>query len=496
MRYGHLKKCAAVVAAAVALCLPGDGLCPGAGAAAQAAEAENASENVTENVTENLTEDVTESGTGALTARDAAVVINGEAFTLQDFNYYFYAYYDSFVQNNEVYLQYMFDEGKSLKDQLYDEETKQSWFDYFAGCAADSMQQIIAVSQEAEKAGYALSAEGLAKVDDVCDAMENFAAMIGKDTDVYLAETYGEGFDEALYRAHQTRSRLAEEYTALIASQADMGDKTVDTWYHDHIRDYTSAAYERFYVKAADYGTVPTPGQKEEARAAAAKILQAVEAGAPLEEASAPYKESGTYTSFSDAAYEAGTSYGDWLFADDRKDGDATLIDDGNGFYVMVWHGFSRETYKSADLLDIFYPPDEALDDLNEKLETSCLEAEDGLAAWQENGANEDAFIALAEKKSDETGYAYRYDNVVRGRFGNSIDKWLFEEERKAGDCAVLYSDAGFHLVYYRGEGEEAWKQTVRNDIREQHRQAWFDEVMARCECEKNEQLLSHAAGY
>ena len=52
-----------------------------------------------------------------------AIRINGSGYRLADFNYFYYAYYNSFVQENSNMVSYMFDEGKSLKEQTYDNKT-------------------------------------------------------------------------------------------------------------------------------------------------------------------------------------------------------------------------------------------------------------------------------------------------------------------------------------------------------------------------------------
>ena len=76
------------------------------------------------------------------------------------------------------------------------------------------------------------------------------------------------------------------------------------------------------------------------------------------------------------------------------------------------------------------------------------------------------------------------------------IEKWVFSEDRQPGDCKVLYSPSGFHLIYYQGHGKEAWKVMVLNDYQEQQYQEWYRTLMNQTVVKKYNLVLKHAAGY
>ncbi len=426
--------------------------------------------------------------------KETALVINGETHTLAEFNYYFNAWYSSFTQSNASYIPYMFDESKSLKDQEYEEG--RSWFDYFVDQAALSMQQIIVVSDLAKEEGLTLSQADLDKVEEVYDALTGFAETFEMDPSEYLKIFYGDGMDPELFRQCLTDTRLADAYSGQVKASYEPDGEEIEAYYREHLRDYTTVQYERYFARASAMGTVPTPEQKEEAHQLAQEIYQEVSEGTPLKEAAASHEEEGVYYAFDDAAYIEGSVYGDWLFDPQRAEGDLLLTEEVNGWYVMVFHAANEADYLTAEVLDAYFPLDTALADTDEQLEDSCLKAEKFLEEWKEAGADEAAFTDMVKELAESTGAQPEYSSVLKGTFDEGINDWIFDGQRKAGDCEVLYSAQGFHVVYLRGWGGPAWESLVRTDLQEKEYQAWFDDLMASSEMTRCEEVLAHAGGY
>ncbi|MBO7709151.1 MAG: peptidylprolyl isomerase [Lachnospiraceae bacterium] len=431
-----------------------------------------------------------ETGSGKATA----VTVNGTDHSLAEFNYYFNSWYASFTEENSAYLSYMFDEAKSLKEQDY--EDGRTWFDFFADEALLSMQQILTLSEEAEKAGYELSGQKREEIAQVQETVAGFAKTLGMETEEYLAYFYGEGMDEALFEKCLTDARLADGYAGMLRSSIDPADDEIEAYYRDHVRDYTTARYERFFARACAMGTVPTEEESAAAKKMAEEIRQQVAEGTSLKEAAQPYADRGKYLSFDDASYIEGSVYGDWLFDAERRDGDLFLVEDANGWYVMVFHGLDEADYPTAHVLDAYFPLDETAGTVDEQLEASCLEAEAFRDEWVQAGSTRDAFVELAARQAEKSGTAADLASVTRGQFEKNITKWLFDAQRSEGDCEILYSEEGFHVMYYDGTGEEAWIALAREDLQEQRFQAWFDDLTEKTEVIRHEDVLAHAGGY
>ena len=423
---------------------------------------------------------------------DRAVTVNGCDHSLAEFNYYFNSWYDSFTRENETVLPYMFDESRSLKEQEY--EDGKTWFDFFVEQACLSMQQILTLSEAAADAGVTISDEQKAEAAQVEEALGQFAERLGMDTGKYLETFYGEGMDETLFEKCLTDSRLAESYADLIRTQTDPTEEEMFSWYQDHLREYTTVAYERFFARASAMGTVPEPDEKQAAEEIAENVLERFGEGMTLKEASQPYAEKGTWHSFEDAQYLEGSVYGDWLFDSSRKDGDACVIEEVNGWYVIVFHERSEAEYLTAQIEDAFFIPDESKGGTDEQLEDSCLRAEAFFAEWEPDKPK--GFDSLADAAGDLGGVLETYSALTRDGASKEVIRWAFSGERSEGDCQIVYAPEGFHVLYYAGTSMPAWKVMVLEDLREKAFQETFSKLMENSQLIRNEEVLAHAGGY
>lgn len=440
-------------------------------------------------------------GSGLYTRIFPAITINGKNYSLAEFNYYYTAYIDSYSEDYSEFMDYMFDRSRSLKDQVYDEGI--SWFDFFVDEASESMTQVLTVAEEAEKAGFALPENQEEEVEENLALLDQYAEYMDLSTDRYLTTLYGSGMDRELYEKHLRLSRLAGAYSEYIRDGIEPSTDEIEAYYQENIRQYTGVDYERFYARAAGLNETATEEQREAARQTAEEIYGRLQNGESLKAVSEEYSEEGVYYEMTDARYDAEYSYGDWLFDPERKDGDSVVIDDGNGFYVMVFHERYEDTYDTARILDMYFPADSTAEDANQALEDSCTEAEEALAEWQGGAATEESFEKMAaahaeeqqENSTDGTEVQYRYENATRNDLGEDISKWCFEEERQAGDCEVVYTSSGFHLIYYMGGGEPAWQAEAREDLIEEEYQAWYSKLTESVQCVRHDWVLQRAGG-
>lgn len=83
----------------------------------------------------------------------------------------------------------------------------------------------------------------------------------------------------------------------------------------------------------------------------------------------------------------------------------------------------------------------------------------------------EDSFAELAKDYSEDTGSAENgglYDTVYKGATVEEFDKFCFEGHKK-GDTAIVYGEsssyAGYHVMYYVGEGDLYSNLLAKNDL-------------------------------
>lgn len=427
-------------------------------------------------------------GASGIVDESNAVEIDGEKYSVSDVNYFFCSYYDSYREQNAEFISYMFDEAKSLKDQEY--EDGKSWFSYFLDESLDSMTSVVRVSKAAREDGFELDEASEAEIQTYLDGISLAAENSGTDADTYVSNIYGKDMTLERYEELLTMSFAARDYAVYKQAEFSCSDDDIEKYYEDHVNDYTFASYERLYFKAAGRDEEATDEQREAAREMAEEALEQVRDGRELEDVAGDYEDA-VYYSTEDAYYSEGYSYSDWLFEEDHEAGDSELIDDGNGFYVMVFRDRSRHDYPAVNIRDICFAIDASKGDLDEQYEESCTQAEDTLKEWTEGGATEELFAELAGEKAPVEGReGGLYENLLKGTVDSNVEKWCFSEDRKAGDCEVIYSEDGFHVLYFQGEGDPSWKIEVEEDLREEKLQNLLADIIKDARVDRHEKAL------
>lgn len=129
----------------------------------------------------------------------------------------------------------------------------------------------------------------------------------------------------------------------------------------------------------------------------------------------------------------------------------------------------SKITKNSGDLVEIrqilIQPKDGKANENDEMIfpeaswDEALARAKAILADWEAGEKTEDTFIELAVEFSD-TGTAASdgglIEDIFEGYLTEELDKWCFEEGRKAGDCEIVKTMYGYHVVYFV-EAEPEW---------------------------------------
>ena len=70
-------------------------------------------------------------------------------------------------------------------------------------------------------------------------------------------------------------------------------------------------------------------------------------------------------------------------------------------------------------------------------------------------------FEKFAEGKNEDSNHSY--DAVRKGEMVKEFEEWLFAEERKVGDTGLVRTDYGWHIMYFAGDNNPAWKVDAIN---------------------------------
>lgn len=87
---------------------------------------------------------------------------------------------------------------------------------------------------------------------------------------------------------------------------------------------------------------------------------------------------------------------------------------------------------------------------------------------WQTDGGTEEAFIALVADNTDDTGTAANGGlcaSVAPGDTVEGFNDWIFADGRKAGDCELVETQFGWHVVYFVQDAGLLWQAAAESDM-------------------------------
>ena len=102
------------------------------------------------------------------------------------------------------------------------------------------------------------------------------------------------------------------------------------------------------------------------------------------------------------------------------------------------------------------------------------------MSEWKNGEATEESFAELARQHSEDTGSAENgglYDRVVRNTYVQEFEDFAFDESRKSGDTGIVYGEsssyAGYHVMYYVGEGQRYDRFIAESELRNEAMEDW-----------------------
>lgn len=159
---------------------------------------------------------------------------------------------DSYSMDISYLIQY--DPIKSLKTQVRDTATGETWFDYFAETAVAQAEELLVYAQAAKANGVALDDEDQKAVDEAIDALEtNVRAYVSQakasgemiSYDSYMSQTFGEGVSMSDIRNVMELQQLASKYAAMVKEDflEALTDDDVAAYYEENKKTYQYADY-------------------------------------------------------------------------------------------------------------------------------------------------------------------------------------------------------------------------------------------------------------
>ncbi len=389
-----------------------------------------------------------------------AVKVGDTSYTIAEVRYAYQTEYMTFYSNYSNYISYFWDTSKSLSEQTCSFDSSITWEDYFMNQAMDYLQQTTALYDAAVAEGYTLSEDEQAALDKSLDSLGTYASVYGYTKAGYISAYYGEGNTEATVRHMMTVSQIASDYAKDKQASYSYTDEELDAYYKENSDSYNTVTYLSATISGAadtDAG-IDAETAMANARASAEAIIAACD-GTLDSFRSAALAETGTDAS-EQTSYWSNTADYDWFTSTDRKEGDVKSVEGDSNVTVYCFESTETNDYNTVNVRHILIQAQDTDGDgkysAAEK-ETAYATLLGIQAQWD---GTEDNFIALANQYSEDTGSNTNgglYENVYKGEMVDEFNAFCFGD-RKSGDSAIVYGEtssyAGYHLVYFVGEGK------------------------------------------
>ena len=453
---------------------------------------------------------------------------------------YFYEMYSSILsstssssQNINIYSYLGINPNISLKKQVYDKETGQTWFEYICEMAVAQIEEQLIYAQAAKEAGVTLNDEDKAAIEDTMSQIAQYAKDYGYSVNDYIALNYGKGVREKDVRRILELNQLAAKYAQQINDDlyAASTPEKVEAYFQENNLDFLQADYLAYDLVAELGEGDDAQAKYEQAKADLNAVAQAL-AATDSEEAFKDYiknykadqiREEYTSKYYSDYLAEAvgdtdeekaaaaqskldekiaedaakeveeiltenyrhedDSALSDWIFG-----AEGTLPAAANTTFVA--EAVETEKKDKYTVTVYFLVSEAARAEGTTRTFTYLLmedeiyplsSAEAALEAFANNEHTAETMLELGKEYKNNSA-CQTMTEVAKGQTGvEELDAWLYTDDRKAGDYTLIsytYEDKKFHVLVVVDEIAPAeWYIECRDAQVSEEMSDWYDEA-------------------
>ena len=441
------------------------------------------------------------------------VSVTSENYQLNnaEMTYFFNYNYLYFLNQYSSYLSYVqLDTSTDLKRQNcgMKQQDGYTWYDYFIDSTKDSTSELLVLCEEAKARGIELDENDRKDIEHSIEDIKEAASSEKLSLKEYIKKYYGSYVTEEDIRHCAELQKLASKCYNDIYNEPEYTDEKITQSCADNLAKYYFCDY-KVYTFAADYEEGADEATVLAAQEKAAKNAENMLSAATSEEefdrfAEEFYRdnytiiadddtttEQGTYTMTETelqtkldnmltegSAYTVDTDFGKWAFEQNedgeyvRKVGDTVIIpsedDDTYAVYYLIKTMYRHE-YNTKNVRHILITVDSYDTEAGLPTDEAKAKAEEILNEFQAGDATEESFAALAEQHSMDQGSSDNgglYENVLQGKMVTEFDSWIYDEARTAGETAIVSTQYGYHVMYFVGDGQIAWKTETEANLR------------------------------
>lgn len=462
--------------------------------------------------------------------------VKDEHISFAEYKYYYYKVYNEFFNQEYQYKYYGYDTGSGYDTSLApDKQTSTTkdedgneitWVEYFHNQALQVAQMYLAYYQEAKAAGLELDKADMKEIDDALKEMREQADSAGKTSDsdenrgyslnAYLRKQYGNGITTAFIKNQMKKEALVKKYYNTQLDELKKGyteDKVNEIFNAD--KDsylYADLRMYQFSIEAltAEDGEKDKDLEKRQAEADKktekdakamyeavkdeksfinyAKKLNADDASYDADQATlvSSYQK-GSETNTSRTLYGISSDLANWAFKDGIKKGDKKLVEikeeDKVTGYIIALMVNPKHDVDTVSVRHILF---KTVDDENKPLSDDEIKkaktnADKTLAEWKAGEADETSFADYATELSEDTGSQSNgglIENNLPGQNVKAFNDWIFDEARKEGDCDIVETEYGYHIIYFVSKDGSSKDNTIRTNLANEDFNTKSDEML------------------
>ncbi len=425
-----------------------------------------------------------------------------------EYQFYYQNEISNFQNDYSSYLSILgVDFDEDLNSQTY-WDGNQSWAEYFSSQAQDTLIESTLVYNKAIEEGYELSSDEISSVETDINTFTQAIKQLGYGADYYFEAIYGEGMTVAKYKDYVLRSTLTSKYLSDLLDTFEYTSEDCEEYYNEHKDSLDTASYRSyiFQYTVPDEVEEGDESYKDEAREAANAMLSAITDEASFEDylnnnvLTDEEKEdvSTDFTLGTDVKVSSMNSdIAAWMSDSARVTGDTTVIEANNGFNVIYFIECGLDRYNAVNIRHIYIAAEssdeEDTEDETDPLEEAATEANRIYNEWLDGDATAESFSEFAVTYSDDS---YAADggvlsNVYKNYFAiDEINDWIFDSSRTDGDCVVINSDYGSHIIYFESTSDPYWEITVKNTLANEDYDAFITGLKTSAEILINEDVI------
>ncbi len=363
-----------------------------------------------------------------------------------------------------------------LSSTYPDDDAFPTYRDYFRYLTAQDLQKMEILYDDATAKGYQIEPSHTDRANAYVDWLKSKATELGVSLDTYIKGVFGIQVDEQCIIRVLSKKYFTDDYAQdekLVELSAS--DEQAEEAYNESRNIYDVVSYKilRITYEQRDQAFIDT------ANLHAQQIIDAMDRDpSKFEKEAAKFFPKGAAsntleqedsTLVPDARYDdfTHTEFREWLFDDERKDGDATIIPDEDGFpIILVFVQRHRMTSPmrscyimkvSTQTKDDQKPNVSEAQALAQKIfdyiddSDSCAEIE--------NVFNDNVLSGQLDIQQDDNIYYEKYSSTLAG--------WIFADDRKFQDKTIIEEDGAFYVIFFISESENPeWYDRVNSYIR------------------------------